>query len=113
MKLKFTLVRPGGQTVDLVATVDATVSVGDLAAAVDRCDPVRQAQGARAPRIAGDGPVLTIRVHAGGPQGPSSVLAAGIPLATSGLRSGSFVSLAAVTEQWRGPGAHGGASAAT
>ncbi|SDP02060.1 DNA segregation ATPase FtsK/SpoIIIE, S-DNA-T family [Nakamurella panacisegetis] len=128
MKLKFTLVRPGGQTVDLVATVDATVSVGDLASAVERCDPVRQAQGARAPRLsvsairsgeasargtAGDGPVLTLRVHAGGPQGPTSVLAAGIPLATSGLRSGSFVSLAAVTEQWHAPGANGGPSAAT
>ena len=41
MRLKFTLARSGQDIVDLAATVDATVTVGDLAAALDRCDPER------------------------------------------------------------------------
>ena len=40
MKLKFTLQSPGGD-VDLVATVDATATVGDLASHLARSDPAR------------------------------------------------------------------------
>lgn len=52
MKLKFTLQRSGGPSVDLVATVDATATVGDLAEYLATADPAPTG-----PRVPGGGPV--------------------------------------------------------
>lgn len=102
MRLKFSLARTGRPAVDLAATVDATVTVGDLAAALDRCDPDRDVRGEPGP---GDRPGarLSLRVHSGGgPSGPSTVLPVDLPLSVSGLRSGSLVSLTAVGDRFSG-----------
>ena len=131
MRLKFSLSRSGRPIVDLAATVDGTVTVGDLASALDRCDPDRDAiRGARNAdswfdRESGsDGDSasergvpssrLTLRVYPGATAtGSSAILSAGLPLSVSGLRSGSLVSLAAVSDRWSGPGSAPSAAAAT
>ncbi|WP_395725246.1 FtsK/SpoIIIE domain-containing protein [Nakamurella sp.] len=113
MRLKFSFARAGGATVDLVATADATVTVGDLAAALDRCDPDREFRAGPDP---GARPAsrLTLRVHSGSsPTGPSAVLSADLPLSVSGLRSGSLVTLAAVSDRFVGSRDHRGTAAAT
>ncbi|GAB3595638.1 FtsK/SpoIIIE domain-containing protein [Angustibacter peucedani] len=53
MKLKFSLDSPGGATTDLVATVDAATTVGDLARYLVQVDPSRRS-GAAAPAGSGD-----------------------------------------------------------
>ncbi|HOZ58033.1 MAG TPA: FtsK/SpoIIIE domain-containing protein [Nakamurella multipartita] len=120
MRLKFSLARSGWPAVDLAATVDATVTVGDLAAALDRCDPDREFRrdaGAPGVSAAGDpvsGSRLSLRVHSGtSTSGQSTVLAADLPLSVSGLRSGSLVSLTSVSERFTGPRGERGAAAAT
>ncbi len=112
MRLKFSLARTGRPAVDLAATVDATVTVGDLAAALDRCDPDREFRREPGP---GDHPGarLSLRVHAGGTSGPSTVLPVDLPLSVSGLRSGSLVSLTAVGDRFTGPRGEVGGAAAT
>lgn len=112
MKLRFTLVRPGADEIDLAVTADAMNRVGDLAEALERADPIRIAQGERAHRIRSEGAALSLRVHAHGGSA-SSVLAADTPLLDSGLRSGSTISLASVTDQWAGRQSQPGAAAAT
>jgi S-DNA-T family DNA segregation ATPase FtsK/SpoIIIE len=113
VRLKFTLARTAGPAVDLEATVDATVTVGDLAAALDRCDPDRGAlRGARPEPAAGTR--LSLRVHSGGTAtGSSTVLSADLPLAVSGVRSGSLLSLASVGDRWQARGAASGSAAAS
>ena len=115
MRLKFSLARTGRDIVDLAATVDATVTVGDLAAALDRCDPEREHRRTPAlPDVNGGSSRLSLRVHNGtAASGPSTVLSAGLPLSVSGLRSGSLVSIAAVSERFKTPGADRGSAAAT
>lgn len=49
MKIKFTLRRPGGSSVDLLATVDATTTVGELAAHLVAADPAVNGSPARLP----------------------------------------------------------------
>ena len=113
MRLKFSLARAGGATVDLIATADATVTVGDLAAALDRCDPDREFLRPGAPDDDSRSR-LSLRVHAGsGATGPSTVLSADLPLSVSGLRSGSLVTLAAVSDRFVGSRDHRGTAAAT
>ena len=115
MRLKFSLARTGRDIVDLAATVDATVTVGDLAAALDRCDPERDHRRTPAvPDVNRGSSRLSLRVHNGtAASGPSTVLSAGLPLSVSGLRSGSLVSIAAVSERFKTPGADRGSAAAT
>ena len=110
MKLRFSLLRPGGELVDLHATLDATVTVGDLAGALDRCDPTR---GDRPPVPMSPGSSMTVRIHPGGRAGQSTLLAPGLPLAVSGIRSGCVLSVGALTAQWQSPGGPGGVAAAT
>ncbi|GAA3285361.1 FtsK/SpoIIIE domain-containing protein [Dactylosporangium vinaceum] len=87
MKLKFTLQRPGAPEADLVATVDATATVGDLARHLLLADPA-----ARGARIAGpDRPTLHLIAGPGPGQGAS--LDPGMTLAESGLRSGARVAV--------------------
>ena len=86
MKLKFTYLRAGGDAVDLVATVDATVTVGDLATAVAKRDPGSPGR----KNVSRPGEQYSLRVHAGHASGPATVLSAGLPLIlrlTSCLRS--------------------------
>lgn len=114
MRLKFTLARTAGPAVDLEVTADATVTVGDLADALDRCDPDRGALRSSVTDVAPGGTRLSLRVHPGGSDGgASTVLAADLPLADSGVRSGSLLSLASVGERWQASGAANGSSAAS
>ncbi len=110
MRLRFTLVRPGGDVIDLQATVDATVTVGELASALDRCDPTR---GDRPAAPSTRGAQLSLRVHPGAVSGQLTLLSPTLPLAVSGIRSGSMLSIGAVTEQWQNPGGNGRVAAAT
>jgi DNA segregation ATPase FtsK/SpoIIIE, S-DNA-T family len=81
MKIKFTLARSTGTSVDLMATVDAATTVGDLATHLMRADPVNgpQVRGSVTLSIVGkDQRLLDPHLHVGG----------------SGLRSGAVVALA-------------------
>ena len=60
MKLKLTLRRPGGSSVDVLAQLDATATVGDLATHLAGSDP----EGTHGLHL-GDGSVLTIAVNLG------------------------------------------------
>ena len=117
MRLKFSLARTGRPVVDMAVTVDATVTVGGLATALDRCDPDREFRRATMSDDRAAAPTdarLSLRVHPGtGVSGPSTVLPADLPLSVSGLRSGSLISLAAVSERFTGPRGERGTAAAT
>ncbi|MBK8758238.1 MAG: FHA domain-containing protein [Actinomycetales bacterium] len=89
MKLKLTL-NANGRDVDLVATVDATVRVGDLAARLAVADPKK---GRTAPPAAG---VQTLE-FLDGDRGSLDPRAA---VGESGLRSGAHVRLAWASEQF-------------
>lgn len=78
MKLKFTLTRDGGDATDLLATVDAATTVGDLAAHLLRVDPVP----ARVPHHSSGTPTLRIGDV---PLDPARTIG------DSGLRSGARV----------------------
>jgi S-DNA-T family DNA segregation ATPase FtsK/SpoIIIE len=116
VRLKFSFAPASRPVVDLVATVDATVTVGDLASALERCDPdreFRREQGVGGPNRRA-GTRLSLRVHRGSSTtGQSSVLPADLPLSVSGLRSGSLISLAAVSERFTGSLGERGTAAAT
>lgn len=81
MRLKFTLTR-GDRSVDLVAVVDATVTVGELAERISVSDPAAR-DGSRAP----------VTLELVGQQ--RTALPAGATLADAGVRSGSTFALAA------------------
>lgn len=84
MKLKLTLHRSDQKPVDLVATVDAATTVGDLAAYLERADPT----GARTPRSA-DGSEPTLGLVADNHR----ALDPRLPVGESGLDSGATVSV--------------------
>ncbi|MCR3753758.1 FtsK/SpoIIIE domain-containing protein [Lentzea californiensis] len=87
MKIKFTLARSGGVSVDLMATVDAATTVGDLATHLLRADPLggHQVQGGVTLSIAGrEHRLLDPHLQVGG----------------SGLRSGAVVALARAGERY-------------
>jgi S-DNA-T family DNA segregation ATPase FtsK/SpoIIIE len=90
MKIKFTLQRSGAPSVDLVATVDATTTVGALAEHLLVADPAggrpdpRPADG----RHAADGPATLGVVGA-----RHVTLDPRLPVGESGLRSGATVSI--------------------
>lgn len=81
MKLKLTLMRAGGH-IDVVAAIDTTTTVGDLALALDRRDPARSKQQKTA------NPTLSIHTQAG----PRAVNP-DLDVMLSGVRSGSVVSI--------------------
>ncbi|HEY5882280.1 MAG TPA: FtsK/SpoIIIE domain-containing protein [Nakamurella sp.] len=114
MRIKFSLARTSRPIVDLAATVDATVTVGDLAAALDRCDPDREFRREPGPGERAGPSRLSLRVQSGGSTtGQSTVLSADLPLSVSGLRSGSLVSLTAVSDRFTGPRGDRGTAAAS
>jgi len=87
MKIKMTLRRSGGPAVDLVATVDATATVGDLATHLAAADPLARRQG-HTPAATGHGPLtLALVGHDQRGLGPH------VPVADSGLRSGAVVAV--------------------
>jgi S-DNA-T family DNA segregation ATPase FtsK/SpoIIIE len=53
MRLKFTLARGGGRSVDLVATVEGTTTIGDLAEHLARTDPSAKPVASSEPRTLG------------------------------------------------------------
>ena len=83
MKLKLTLVS-GAETDDIVATVDPTATVGQLAEKLRASHP-------RVRAAATAGPSLSLRLQS--PSGPTRVLQPATALADSGLRSGHAVTL--------------------
>jgi S-DNA-T family DNA segregation ATPase FtsK/SpoIIIE len=92
MKLKFTLAR-GDRSVDLAAVVDATVTVGELAARIDSSD-LQISNPTGAP--------VTLSI----PGQRGSVLPAGATLADAGVRSGSTFSVAVGDEGLEGRAPH-------
>ena len=92
MRLKMSLVRPGGEIEDLLVTVDAVATVGDLAGALAVSDPTADPQSRSGP--------LTLRRHGEGPTGAAQLLEAELSVVDAGLRSGVTVSLAPRSEQF-------------
>lgn len=91
MKIKLTLVRSGGTSVDLATIAEPTSSISDIARELHNADPQRSG-----PTV-GAGDLLTLRVHS--PNDVAGELAGRTlePLATladSGLSGGAIVSLA-------------------
>jgi S-DNA-T family DNA segregation ATPase FtsK/SpoIIIE len=99
MKLKLTLVRPGGSSADLAMTTEPTTSVTDIARELANADPTGSG-GLFEPGA------LTLRLHNAG---STRVIDPNAALADAGLASGVTVSLAPVSEQAR----TGGSAAAT
>ena len=81
MKLKFTLQRSDGPSVDLIATVDATTTVGDLARHLAATDPEQHATPGQGPVTLG---VLGRRHLTLDPR---------LPVGDSGLRSGATLTI--------------------
>lgn len=95
MKIKLTLVRPGGETVDLSVTAEPTSSIADIARELHNADPTR---GSAALSASGD---LTLRVHAPGDLvagANSRALEHGSTLADSSLAGGAVVSIAPASD---------------
>ncbi|MGN6303033.1 MAG: FtsK/SpoIIIE domain-containing protein [Angustibacter sp.] len=86
MKLKFSLDSPGGATTDLVATVDAATTVGDLARYLVQVDPTRRSGAASAP--AGGGDFTLSHVDEG-----YRAVDPRLTLAEAGLRSGAHLTV--------------------
>lgn len=93
MRLKVTLQRDD-QAVDLIATVDATVRVGDLAERIVRSDPRVQLDDF-------NGGAKTLRVDE---RSSPRVLDRELTIAEAGVRSGTTVSVVAAPSRRRGPG---------
>ncbi|GAB2546567.1 FtsK/SpoIIIE domain-containing protein [Brachybacterium huguangmaarense] len=96
MRIKLTLRRPEDRLTDLEVTADATATVADVATALYAADPMRA--GATAPES------LTLQVQdPGAGPGASGVraLARDVDLIQAGLRSGSVVSIARSSTEYR------------
>ncbi|MDJ0352085.1 FtsK/SpoIIIE domain-containing protein [Pseudarthrobacter sp. PH31-O2] len=107
MRIRLTLRRDPAEAKDLAVTVDGLATVADIATQLWAADPSRR--GTAPP------PNLSLSIEeafaAGGMKG--SVLDRGDNLLESGLRPGSIVSLARLSEQFGTPGASRGPAAAT
>lgn len=101
MRLTLTLERAGAPALDIIATVDASATVGDLARAMAAGDPDRA--------VAPAGP-LSLRVLSAG--GAGTLLDPGAALSNAGLRSGSRVRAEQVSADLVAPGAGRGPAAA-
>jgi S-DNA-T family DNA segregation ATPase FtsK/SpoIIIE len=91
VKVRLTLVRPGGSTADIVVTAEPGSTIAEVAHRLDEADPQH-------PVGTGTPANLTLRVHRNsvGIDG-ATVLDPAAPLGESGLVSGGIVSLAAPT----------------
>lgn len=96
MRLKLTLRRASGTATDVVVTVDATVSVGAVAAALRDADPERAA-GADAT------PVTLDVLGAGGLDRPRSIHP-DLAIVEAGIRSGGTVQLSRAAPPAAGEG---------
>ena len=107
MRIRLTLRRDPAETKDLAVTVDGLATVADIATELWVADPDRK--GSPAPEN------LSLRIDeafvGGGLRG--TVLTRTDNLLESGLRPGSVVSLAEVSEHFNVPGANRGPAAAT
>lgn len=107
MRIRLTLRRDPAETKDLAVTVDGLATVADIATQLWVADPDRK--GSPAPEN------LSLRIDeafvGGGIRG--NVLTRTDNLLESGLRPGSVVSLAEVSEHFNAPGANRGPAAAT
>jgi DNA segregation ATPase FtsK/SpoIIIE, S-DNA-T family len=83
VKLRVAVVRPGGEQDDLSLTVDATTTVGEVAAAIERTDPRRKGSAVAAR--------LTLSVYSSG--SPVTV-APDTKVVSSPVRSGSTIAVA-------------------
>ena len=107
MRIRLTLRREPADAKDLAVTVDGLATVADIATVLWAADPDRK--GTPAP----DNLSLRIDEAFVGAGISGNVLARGDNLLESGLRPGSVVSLAQVSEQFHEPGAGRGPAAAT
>lgn len=91
MKVRLTLVRPGGSTADVVVTAEPGSTIAEVAHRLDEADPQH-------PAGAGSPVSLTLRLHrhSEGIEG-ATILDPAAPLGESGLASGAIVSLAPPT----------------
>ncbi len=107
MRIRLTLRRDPAETKDLAVTVDGLATVADIATQLWVADPDRK--GSPAPDN------LSLRIDeafvGGGIRG--NILARTDNLLESGLRPGSVISLAEVSENFNAPGANRGPAAAT
>jgi S-DNA-T family DNA segregation ATPase FtsK/SpoIIIE len=107
MRIRLTLRRDPAETKDLAVTVDGLATVADIATQLWVADPERK--GSPAPEN------LSLRIDeafvGGGIRG--NILTRTDNLLESGLRPGSVVSLAEVSEHFNAPGANRGPAAAT
>lgn len=107
MRIRLTLRREPAETKDLAVTVDGLATVADIATQLWVADPDRK--GSAAPEN------LSLRIDeafvGGGIRG--NVLTRTDNLLESGLRPGSVISLAEVSEHFDAPGANRGPAAAT
>ena len=95
MKLKLTLVRPGGQAVDLSVTAEPSTPIVDIAREIYNTDPSRQT----APL--GPRDRISLRLHSvpdARGRAALRILDDTTPLAESQVASGAFVSLAGASE---------------
>lgn len=98
MRLKLSLRRDSGAVSDVVVTVDATVSVGDVAAALWRADPMRVNTAAAAP------PLLTLDVLATDGLGRSRHVHPDLAIVEAGIRSGGGVEIVRASTAFVEPG---------
>ncbi|NQX28325.1 FHA domain-containing protein [Microbacteriaceae bacterium VKM Ac-2854] len=98
MRLKLSLRRDSGAVSDVVVTVDATVSVGDVAAALWRADPARVDAADAAP------PLLTLDVHSADGLGRPRRVHPDLAIVESGVRSGGRVQIVHASSAFVEPG---------
>ena len=91
MKVRLTLVRPGGSTADVVVTAEPGSTIAEVAHRLGEADPQH-------PAGTGTPASLTLRLHRNseGIEG-ATILDPTAPLGESGLASGAVVSLAPPT----------------
>lgn len=98
MKIKLTLLRSDASTDDIVVSLDATATVGDIAAAIARSDPRSGLD-----RATLDSTRFSVQLYRPGLAQPD-VLAASQPVDEAGLGSGMTVALVPAPEGARGGG---------
>lgn len=87
MKVKLTLVRPGGPSSDIVVTTDSAATIGDIARAIELADPLAS-QEVRSLNI-----IRTLSVG-GGAVGRRRVLEPELAIGESNLGSGAVITIA-------------------
>ncbi|MEP7191358.1 MAG: FtsK/SpoIIIE domain-containing protein [Actinomycetota bacterium] len=106
MRIKLTLLRGEGTSTNLAVTADATATVADVATSLFAGDPAHKGE-AVPPRL-----TLRIAESMPAPPGQGRVLDPATELLSAGVRSGSSVALAQVSEVFADPGQDRGPAAA-